>query len=77
MNANDKLFLLTNGSEIKYPNIEGWSRNDLSVYSNLVGVTFNYSGYGYAKGTSTTDRIVVKGETIDIELSPKYTSSST
>jgi len=77
MNANDKLFLLTNGSEIKYPNIEGWSRNDLSVYSNLVGVTFNYSGYGYAKGTSTTDRVVVKGETIDIELSPKYTSSST
>ena len=68
--------MLTNGTEIKYTNIEGWSRNDLSVYSNLLGVTFNYLGYGYAKETSVTDRVVVKGETIDINLAPKYTISS-
>ncbi len=75
MNANDKLFLLTNGSDIKYANIEGWSRNDLSVYSKLLGVYFNYTGYGYANGTMLGDRTVVKGETIDINLSPKYTAT--
>lgn len=76
LNANDKLFLLTNGTDIKYSNVDGWSRNDLSVYSKFLGVSFNYTGYGYAKDTLITDRTVVKGETIDINLSPKYTLPS-
>lgn len=73
MDANEKLFLLTNGNELKYTNIEGWSRNDLEEYAKLLGVTFNYAGYGYATGTMLDGRTVVKGETIDITLSPKYT----
>lgn len=76
LNANDKLFLLTNGNEIKYTNIEGWSRSDLTEYASLLGVIFNFNGYGYATGTNLTDRVVTKGETIDITLAPKYTQSS-
>lgn len=72
LNANDKLFLLTNGEDIKYTNIEGWSKNDLIIYSNILGVNFSFTGYGYSVNTNITDRNVVKGETIEILLEPKY-----
>lgn len=77
LGANDKLFLLTNGDQIKYANIEGWSRNDLVIYGKILGVTFNFNGYGYATNANLTDRVVVEGETIDINLSPKFTISPT
>ena len=72
LNANDKLFLLTNSTENKYTNIEGWSKNDLKEYSKLLGVNFTFTGYGYSKGVNLNGRTVVKGETIEITLEPKY-----
>lgn len=72
INSNDKVFLVTNGTNYKYTNIEGFSRSDLDVYSKLLGVNFNYNGYGYAFGTNLKGRNVVKGETIDINLKVKY-----
>lgn len=72
LNANDKVFLVSNGNNIKYTDIEGFSRNDLEVYSKLLGVNFNYTGYGYSTGTNLKNRDVVKGETIDIILKVKY-----
>ena len=72
INSNDKVFLVTNGTNYKYTNIEGFSRSDLDVYSKLLGVNFNYNGYGYAFGTNLKGRDVVKGETIDINLKVKY-----
>lgn len=75
MNSNDKLFLLTNGNEIKYTNIEGWSRNDLVEYGKILGVNFTFNGYGFATNTNIQNREVVKGETIEVTLSPKYTNN--
>lgn len=77
LNANDKLFLLTNSTDLKYVNIEGWSKSDLNSYANLLGVTFTYNGYGYVTGSNITDRIVTKGETIEVTLKPKYIEEST
>jgi len=73
LNSNDKLFLLTNDSELKYTNIENWSRNDILEYGKLIGVNFTFNGYGYAKDTDITDNIINKGETKEIKLEPKYT----
>ena len=72
VNANDKVFLVTNGTNYKYTNIENWSRSELDIYSKLLGVNFNYTGYGYSYGTNLKNRDVVKGETIDINLKVKY-----
>lgn len=72
LNANDKLFLLTNASEIKYTNIENWSRSDLKEYASLLGVNFTFNGYGYSKNTNLENRTVIKDETIEITLEPKY-----
>lgn len=75
LNTNDKLLLLTNGNEIKYENIEGWSKSDLIEYSKLLNVTFNFTGYGYAVNTNLSGNIVNPGETIEITLEPKYTKA--
>lgn len=44
---NGKLFLVTNGSEIKMPDMTGWSLSDVKNYCNLIGLNYEYSGYGY------------------------------
>jgi penicillin-binding protein 2B len=77
MSANDKLFLLTNGTDLKHVNIENWSRIDLTQYAKILGINFTFNGYGYAKNTSLTNLQINKGETIEITLEPKYTNTST
>lgn len=77
LGANDKLFLVTNGTEIKYANIENWSRSDLVKYSELLGVNFTFNNYGYATNTNLTGKLVNKGETIEINLNPKYITPTT
>lgn len=76
LNPNDKLFLLTNDTNLKYANVEGWSKSDLNEYSKLLNITFSYNGYGYAYNTNLKNKDVVKGEKIEISLKPKYTVSS-
>ena len=44
---NGKLFLVTNGTEIKMPDMTGWSLNEVQTYCNLIGLNFDYTGYGY------------------------------
>lgn len=44
----DKLFLLTNGNNITMPNIIGWSRRDVLMFSTLANLDYNFTGYGYA-----------------------------
>ena len=44
---NGNLFLVTNGTEIKMPDMTGWSLSDVKNYCNLIGLNYEYSGYGY------------------------------
>ena len=72
VNANEKVFLVTNGTNYKYTNIENWSRSELDIYSKLLGVEFNYTGYGYSYGTELKKiEMLLKGETIDIKFKSK------
>ena len=49
---NGKLFLVTNGTEIKMPDMTGWSLSDVKNYCNLIGLNYEYSGYGYVVSQS-------------------------
>ena len=49
---NGKLFLVTNGTEIKMPGMTGWSLSDVKNYCNLIGLNYEYSGYGYVVSQS-------------------------
>ena len=67
---NGKLFLVTNGLEIKIPNITGWSLTDVKNYCNLIGLKLEYSGYGYVTSQSLApDTILdVTNMTLSVQL---------
>lgn len=72
INAYDKVFLLTNKIDGNYPNLTNWSRNDIIEYGRLLDLSFNFNGYGYAYEADFSQRPIIKGETIDITLKPKF-----
>ena len=43
----DKVFLLTNGSNYKMPNINNWSRYDVIKLCEFMGIECSFEGYGY------------------------------
>lgn len=70
---NDKIFLLTNSDTYYYPNFIGYSRTDITNFASLLGLKFNFEGYGYAQSSSVSPGSVIDaGQTINVVLAPKY-----
>lgn len=67
---NGKLFLITNGTEIKIPNMTGWSLSDVKNYCNLIGLNLEYSGYGYVVSQSIAQDTVldIANMTLNVHL---------
>ena len=67
---NGKLFLITNGIEIKIPNMTGWSLSDVKNYCNLIGLNLEYSGYGYVVSQSIAQDTVldIANMTLNVHL---------
>ena len=67
---NGKLFLVTNATEIKMPDMTGWSLSDVKNYCNLIGLALDYSGYGYVVSQSlATDTVIdVTNMTLTVQL---------
>ncbi len=64
----DKIFILTDG-EKSIPDINGYSRSDAEHLLNLLGYKKNVTGKGYV--TNYT----VNGDTVTLELNPKFVES--
>ena len=47
--AGSKIFLLTNDDVYTMPNMKGWSLTDVISFCNLIGLNYEYEGYGYVK----------------------------
>lgn len=62
----DKLFFLTNETDIKMPNIMAWSKRDVEDFANLVNVTLEEEGNGYVRefsieeGTKLEENMTLK-----------------
>ena len=67
---NGKLFLITNGIEIKIPNMTNWSLSDVKNYCNLIGLNLEYSGYGYVVSQSIAQDTVldIANMTLNVHL---------
>ena len=73
LNLGSKIFLLTNSSEYKMPNINGWSRNDINAFANLINLNVKYTGNGYAeKYNIEKNTLIDLKSTLEVELKPKY-----
>ena len=68
--SGEKLFLLTNDKEIKMANLKGWSLSEVKTYCNLIGLSLEYSGYGYVISQSIEENAIldVNNMTLTIEL---------
>lgn len=73
LNLGSKIFLLTNSSEYKMPNINGWSRNDINAFANLINLNVKYTGNGYAEKYNIEKNTPIDlKSTLEVELKPKY-----
>jgi len=50
--ANDKVFLLTNSSNMVMPDITNWSRYEVIKLCEFLGVEYSFDGYGYVVSQS-------------------------
>ena len=66
---NDKVFLITNNSKYKMPNMSNWSRYDISKYCSLTNIECSFNGNGYAVSQSIKEGTILNSESkLEIEL---------
>lgn len=68
--SGEKLFLKTNGTEIKMENLTGWSISEVKTYCDIIGLKLEYTGYGYVKSQNIESGTVLDLEnmTLTVEL---------
>ena len=73
INKIDKVFLLTNGNEIKMPNIVGYSAKDFYNFVNILDLPYSIDGIGYVLSQSIPpDSVLDKSQQLDVKMGAKY-----
>lgn len=73
LNINNKVFLLTNGTNYIMPDITNWSRSEVSVFTDFIKLKTEYSGNGYVKSYSIKkNENIDLTQTLSVELEFKY-----
>lgn len=71
--SKDKVFLLTNSSNWVMPDMTGWSRIDVIHYLTLLGIEYQFDGYGYVIGQSLgANEKLDRGMKLTFTLQEKY-----
>ena len=67
--TGNKVFLLTNDSEYKMPDIKGWSSSEVITLCKLLNIKYNLTGNGVVTKTSIEpDTVITKNTKIEITL---------
>ncbi|MDF9837677.1 MULTISPECIES: penicillin-binding protein [unclassified Breznakia] len=68
--SKQNIFLLTDGTNIKVPNMSGWSRKDVSIYAKLCGLDVTYTGKGgtVRKQSLGEGTVITKDSKLEVEL---------
>ena len=74
INKIDKVFLLTNGTELRMPDLTGYSYRDVYSFIKLVGLTnYHFEGVGYVTSQSIPPGTVISKEIeLNVVLESKY-----
>ena len=77
LNVGNKVFLLTNDSKYKTPNIKGWSRNDIQTFADLINLKVTFEGTGYAESYNFKNNEEIDlTKTLEVKLKEKYKLSN-
>ena len=67
--TGNKVFLLTNDSEYKMPNINGWSSSDVITLCKLLNINYTITGNGIVTNSSIEpDTVITKDMKLEITL---------
>lgn len=58
--TGQNIYLLTDGTTLKMPNMIGWTRKDVSIFWDLTGISISMDGYGIV-----TEQNISEGDVID------------
>ena len=73
INKIDKVFLLTNSSEITMPNLVGFSNKDFNSFISIVKIPYIKNGIGYVVSQSIPPGTVIDENTnLEVALEAKY-----
>lgn len=71
--TGDKVFLVTNGNTKKMEKVIGWSKNEFTIYMNLLNIPYEINGYGYITEQSIKSGSILDGNSlVQVTLSNKY-----
>ena len=69
----DKIYLVTNDSNLKMPNVIGYSNSEVKILLNLLGINYKIEGNGYVVSQSINkDTIIKKEDIVSLVLKPKF-----
>ena len=69
---NNKVFLLTNHTEVTIPNFTNWSKKDVTTYLRLANIPYTCKGIGYLTNQSIIDTKYAEGMVVELEFTEKY-----
>jgi penicillin-binding protein 2B len=72
INSKDRIFIITNNTDITLPSFYNWAYRDILTYCNLINLNCQFTGYGYGTNQSIEKGTKVnKGDIINIQLEMK------
>lgn len=70
--SGDTIIVITNDSNYTMPNVVGWSRKEIISLCNVLGISYEFEGYGYANTQSIqAGSKINEGDTLKVTLNNK------
>ena len=67
--AGSKVFIITNGNNIVFPNVIGWTHNEIETFAKLLNIKYNINGYGKVLSTNLPEGSIIDSNSeLTIEL---------
>ena len=66
--SGDKVFIVTNGSDILMPNMSKWSLSDVSRFAKLANINYKVNGHGFVTEQNIKAGSIVNGQDIEVTL---------
>lgn len=71
--VSEKVYLVTNGKEVKMPNVINWSKRELEIFCNLSNLSLEIDGNGFVIEQSIEEnKIIEDTDILNVKLSSRF-----
>ncbi len=72
LSVTEKIYLLTDGNEIKMPDVTNWSLKEVKALTNMLNLTLEYEGHGYVyEQNIVKDTVINDKDKLSVKLKDK------